>query len=167
MKGTTSALRVAFGRAPGQDREGELLQIANDPVPRHVMECYALANMRLCSANVAGTTTSAATTKMSNNCLRHLAATIRILEPTLCILQSVDIRGVIEPELSNAEIIDPRFPKLEYAEFAGAPTMIAAFPHPYQRGRNSHLNWGNSDSTPYLNDVVAPTITAARTFALG
>jgi hypothetical protein len=82
MKGTASALRLAFGRTPGPDRRGELLDLANTPKRVHVMDAYALVNVRLCSAVATGTTSSRGTPVMTENCLPHLAATVRILEPT-------------------------------------------------------------------------------------
>lgn len=167
MKGTTSALRLAFGRDPGDDRDGEMITFQNDPVPRHVMECYALVNMRLCSAVRTGTTSSVGTTRMSENCLTHLAATVRILEPTLIILQSNAIRSVIASRFSGFEQFDANLPNVEFGDFAGVPTIVASFPHPYQQGANSHLEWGSSCSTPYLREVVTPSIRAAREFALG
>lgn len=163
MKGTTSALRAAFGRPPGADRIGELLDLTNAG-PQHLMSCYALVNLRLCSAVQAGTTKSKATKVMSANCLEHLVATIRALEPTLCVLQSVDIRKAIAPVVTSAERISADLP-LELADFAGIPTVIADFPHPYQHGPNEHLNWAR-ESTLYLDDVVVPTIRAAREFCL-
>lgn len=166
MKGTTSALRLAFGRDPGTDYAGEMLTFDNDPTRRHVMECYALANMRLCSAVVTGTTTSAGTQKMSQNCLRHLEATVRILEPTLVILQGVGIGRTVMASLKSAELVDRSLPHLHYCELGGVTTLVADFPHPYQQGSNSHLNWGRSASTEYLDSVVSPTIRAARKFAL-
>lgn len=51
---------------------------------------------------------------------------------------------------------------LEYATLGGVDTLIANFPHPYQRGRNAHPNWGTSASIECLSTVVAPTLRAAR-----
>lgn len=164
MKGTTSALRLAFGRHVGDDRAGELLELTNAG-NQHVMSCYALVNLRLCSAVKAGTTESAATEVMSANCLEHLLATVRALEPTLCILQSNQIRSAISPAIEDCEPVADDLP-LEYATLGGVDTLIANFPHPYQRGRNAHLNWGTSASTEYLTTVVAPTLRAARKFGL-
>ncbi|MFI9637103.1 hypothetical protein ACIHAX_30845 [Nocardia sp. NPDC051929] len=164
MRGTTSALRLAFGRRAGADRAGELLELTNAGY-QHVMACYALVNLRLCSAVAAGTTNSAATEVMSANCLAHLVATVRALEPTVCVLQGSTIRSAIDPAIENCESLSHELP-LEYVTLGGIDTIVANFPHPYQRGRNVHLNWGTSSNTAYLTDVVAPTLRAAREFAL-
>jgi hypothetical protein len=164
MKGTTSALRLLFGREPGDDRDGEILDLTNAGF-QHVMACYALVNMRLCSAVLAGTTKSAATEVMSANCLKHLTATVRALDPSVCVLQSSQIRQAIDPVVERLDHVGEGLP-LEYADFGGVDTLIASFPHPYQQGRNSALSWGSSASTPYLNAVVAPTLRAARAFGL-
>ncbi|MFD1148048.1 hypothetical protein [Saccharothrix hoggarensis] len=159
MKGTASALRLAFGRTPGPDRHGELLDLANTPQPVHVMDAYALVNVRLCSAVATGTTASRGTAVMTANCLPHLAATVRILEPTLCILQSRPSRVGIDPLVTRARTL---VPNLEHVHLAGVPVYLASFGHPHQMGPHSSLNWGRSFSTPYLDDVVAPAIRAAR-----
>jgi hypothetical protein len=50
MQGVMSALRLAVGRAPGVDREGELLHIVGEELPVHLFDAYAMTNLRLCSA---------------------------------------------------------------------------------------------------------------------
>lgn len=160
MKGTTSALRLLFGRGLGSDSDSEWLNVGGTELV-HLMDCYALLNLRLCSAVLSGTTSSAGTSVMDENCLPHLAATIAILEPTVVVLQGSGIRDAIAPELRDLERLDPNLP-LERVVFSGVPTLLASFPHPYQQGRNVHMNWGSSDHTPYLVDVVAPTLSLAR-----
>lgn len=164
MKGTASVLRLAFGQTPGPDRRGETLDLSASGRSVHVMDAYALVNIRLCSAVVTGTTTSRGTPVMTANCLPHLAATIKILEPTLCILQSGPGREGIAPLLSG---VTPVGPNLEHVNFAGVPVYLASFVHPHQQGRNSKNNWGRSFSTPYLDGIVAPAIETARDLALG
>ncbi|MEV1116731.1 hypothetical protein AB0I91_16800 [Actinosynnema sp. NPDC049800] len=159
MKGTASALRLAFGREPGPDRRGELLDLANTPSPVHVMDAYALVNVRLCSAVATGTTTSRGTPVMTANCLPHLAATVRVLEPTLCVLQSRPARAGIDSIVTRARTLAPN---LEHVHLAGVPVYLASFGHPHQMGPHSSLNWGRSFSTPYLDGVVAPAIRTAR-----
>ncbi|WP_350246510.1 hypothetical protein RBB84_19275 [Rhodococcus sp. D-6] len=170
MLGTTSALRAAFGRGLGDDRAGELLPLANHPVPQHVMQCYALVNKRLCSAvrpvdSAKGRRFQAAQVPaMDRACLPHLAATIRILEPTMVILQSKALRSLIAPHLKHVERIDPANEQLEYAEFAGVATAIANFSHP---AAHAPYNWGSSHRNVYAMDVVEPTLETARSFLLG
>lgn len=170
MLGTTSALRAAFGRGLGADREGELLPLSNQPVPEHVMQCYALVNKRLCSAvrpieSAKGRRFRAEhVPAMDRACLPHLAATVRILEPTLVILQSNALRSLIDPHLRHVERIDPAINQLEYADFAGVATVIANFSHP---AAHAPYNWGSSHRNVYAMEVVEPTLVAARSFILG
>lgn len=164
MKGTASALRLAFGGTPGPDRCGELLDLANMPEPVHVMDAYALVNVRLCSAVATGTTSTRGTPVMTANCLPHLAATVRILQPTLCILQSGPARKGIDHLVTHARSLAPN---LEHLHLAGVPMYLTSFVHPHQQGRNSPLNWGRSFSTPYLDDVVKPAIQTARDLHFG
>lgn len=170
MLGTTTALRAAFGQGLGDDRAGELLPLSNDPVPQHVMQCYALVNKRLCSAvrpveSANGRRFQAAPVPaMDRACLPHLAATVRILEPTLVILQSKALRKLITPHLKGVERIDPSNEQLEYAEFAGVATAIANFSHP---AAHAPYNWGSSHHNVYAMDIVEPTLATARSFLLG
>lgn len=170
MLGTTSALRAAFGRGLGNDRVGELLPLTNDPEPQHVMQCYALVNKRLCSAvrpvdSSKGRRYQAEKVPaMDRACLPHLAATVRILEPTLVILQSRALRTLINPHIKCAERIDTANEWLEYAEFAGVSTVIANFSHP---AAHFPYNWGSSHRNVYAIDVVEPTLKTARGFVLG
>ena len=163
MKGTASALRLAFGGRPGLDHAGEELAFVNVSEPVHVMNAYALANVRLCSAVTTGTTSSRGSARMTENCWPHLEATVRILEPTLCILQSGPARRQLNGIIHEVETITEH---LEHVTIAGVRLYLASFVHPYQQGNNSHLNWGRSTSTPYLDDVVTPTIELARKLAL-
>lgn len=165
MKGTTSALRVLFGRGVGSDAASEWLDVGGTEF-QHLMDCYALLNLRLCSSVISGTTSSAGTPVMDKNCLPHLAATIAILEPTVVVLQGSGIRPAIAKELRTVARLDPQLP-LERVVFSGVTTILASFPHPYQQGRNSHMNWGSSDHTPYLLEVVAPTLSLAREISRG
>ncbi len=129
----------------GDDRAGELLPLSNDPVPQHVMQCYALVDKRLCSAVRAGESAkgrrfqASGVPAMDRACLPHLAVTVRILEPTLVILQTKSLRSRIGSHLKHVELIDPDIPDLEYAEFAGVPTVIANFSHP---AAQAPYNWG-------------------------
>ena len=169
MLGTTSALRLAFGHPLGTDRSGELLPLSNAPEPQHLMQCYALVNKRLCSAvrsvdRSGGRRFQAETVSaMDRACLPHLAATVKILEPTLIILQSKSLRPLIDRYLRKTALVDPKIPDLETVEFAGVPTLLANFSHP---AAHSPLNWGSSARNAYAINVVAPAIRAARSVAL-
>jgi hypothetical protein len=156
MRGTTQALRLAVGREVGEDRRGELLDLPGAPAPVHLFDCYAMANIRLCSATVRGTSTSTGTGTMSRNCLRHLTATVGILQPTLCIIQGRRVASDLAPLIGRREPITER---LERVHLAGVETLLAAFTHPSARSAGHH--WGRLNA-PYLRTVVAPTIREAR-----
>lgn len=100
---------------------------------------------------------------MTRRCSPHLEATVRILEPTLVVSQSARTREAVASALSNVERVSEH---LEWATLAGVRLLLASFVHPYQQGRNAHMGWGGSFSTPYLDDVVTPTIFLARVLLL-
>jgi hypothetical protein len=156
MRGTTQALRLALGREPGEDRAGELLTPPGAPAPVHLFEGYAMANLRLCSATVRGTSTSKGTRTMSRNCLRHLAATVGILQPTLCVVQGSRVGDDLAPLLGRREALTAHLARVE---LAGVETVLASFTHPSAQSAGQH--WGRLNA-PYLRDVVAPTLREAR-----
>ena len=94
MKGVTLALRLALG-VPYEDRYGNPLidreteQVNfTDGTHAHLFECFAMANLLLCSAvKEEGSQKSLATSVMRKNCSRHLMKTVEILRPTLVISQ--------------------------------------------------------------------------------
>jgi uracil-DNA glycosylase len=157
MRGVTSALRLAVGRDPGADRDGEHLRLEGARSPVHLFDAYAMANMRLCSAVVNGTTKSLGNATMSRNCAPHMAATISILEPTLCIVQGVEVYKALTALMSRRRQIAPH---LEQARIAGVDTLVAAFTHPSAMRLTDH--WGRLTSAPYLYGTVVPTIKAAH-----
>lgn len=158
MRGTTTALRLAFGREPGTDRDSELLRVGNDGSPVHLFDCYAMANIRLCSATVAGTSSSKGTAVMSGNCLRHLAATIAVLEPTLVIIQGIPVARDIEPLVSKRRNLTN---ELADVTLAGVPDVVlACFTHPSAKSVDQH--WGRLTSADYLWSTVVPTMRLAR-----
>ncbi|MER7441281.1 hypothetical protein [Micromonospora avicenniae] len=157
MRGVTSALRLAVGREPGNDREGEQLRLAGVRDPVHLFDAYAMANMRLCSAFVTGSTKSLGNATMSRNCAPHLAATIGILEPTLCIVQGREVYKALTALMSRRCQLAPQ---LERARIAGVDTLVAAFTHPSAMRLTDH--WGRLTSAPYLYGTVVPALKAAR-----
>lgn len=157
MRGTTSVLRAAVGRAPGEDQAGELLDLPNDGAPVHLFDCYAMANLRLCSATVAGTSSSKGTPTMSRSCLRHLAATVRILEPTMVIVQGVPVERELAPIVRDRERLSPH---VRLATVADVDCALAAFTHP--SAKSLHHHWGRLTSADYLWDTVVPTMSMAR-----
>jgi hypothetical protein len=157
MRGTTSALRVVFGGKPGADRDGEHLNVGGSR-PVHVFDAYAMANLRLCSATDGTSSRSVGTKTMSRNCLRHLAATITILEPTVCIAQGINVRKRLEPILDVETTVSSQ---LSQVRLAGQSCLLASFTHPSVP--NGWQHWGRLTSVPYLTDVVVPTLRLART----
>ncbi|WP_146017397.1 hypothetical protein [Verrucosispora sp. ts21] len=156
MRGVASALRLAVGRNPGPDRDGELLRLPTPPRSVHLFDAFAMANLRLCSATVAGSTKSLGNSTMSRNCLPHLSATVRILEPTLCIVQGAEVCSSLTEVMRNRHRLGSH---LERARIAGVDTLVAAFTHPSAMRLIHH--WGRLTSAPYLHGTVVPTLRAA------
>ncbi|MET7749024.1 hypothetical protein [Micromonospora sp. NPDC005367] len=160
MQGTTSALRLAVGREPADDREGEQLRLSGARQPAHLFDAYAMANLRLCSATADGERSLSSAT-MSRNCLPHLAATIKILEPTLCIVQGVQVNKVLTELISRRRQVAPH---LQQARIAGVDTLVAAFTNPSARG---NYRWGRLTGVPYLYETVAPALRVAHQLVVG
>ncbi|WP_406045526.1 hypothetical protein OG799_14260 [Micromonospora sp. NBC_00898] len=158
MQGVTSALRPVLGRQPGPDRGGELLRLNAVPSPVHLFDAFAMANMRLCSATDQGTTKSRGNATMSRNCAPRMAATIKVLEPTLCIVQGAPVHTALAALMSRRRELGPR---LEQARIAGVDTLIAAFTDPSAWGVH---RWAGLTNVPYLYETVVPTIMEARRF---
>lgn len=157
MRGVASALRLAVGREPGPDRDGELLRLPGRFRSVHLFDAYAMANLRLCSATVAGSAKSLGNPTMSRNCLPHLSATIRILQPTLCIVQGVEVHRTLATVMTNRQRLGSH---LERARIAGVDTLVAGFTHPSAMRLTDH--WGRLTSAPYLTGTVVPTLRAAH-----
>ncbi|HEY4451356.1 MAG TPA: hypothetical protein VGN13_07150 [Solirubrobacteraceae bacterium] len=160
MRGTTLALRVLLGREQWDDRaEESLVGLGREPV--HLLDAYAMANSRLCSAFKPGSTKSRGTPRMSANCLRHLDATLAILVPQVVVIQGAAVRTAIQPLVRRAEALGP---SLERAELPNGEVLLASFAHPSYPGPKFNWSW---PSSPYFQAVVLPTLRQTRRLALG
>lgn len=92
-------------------------------------------------------------------CLLHLAATVRILEPTLVILQSKALRNLTALHRRQVERRDPANDHLEYAEFAGVATVIASFSN---LAGHAPEGRGISCRHRYAITLVEPALAAAQ-----
>lgn len=113
MIGVTHALRTLHGRPIGQDLKGELINISDNGHPTHIFDAYAMANVRLCTSAKAGTTKSRPTRIMTQNCVRHLKETIRILQPTVCVVQSTRIPKALAPIVTRRNQVAPHLAEVE------------------------------------------------------
>jgi hypothetical protein len=155
MRGTTSALRLIFDKGLGTDWDEEFIQsAAGDRF--HMFDAFALVNVLLCGAHKPGDATSQATKVMKHNCLKHLAATLQILEPTLLVLQGIAVQNWMAPVLGMMEEISPH---LARAHLQGADPLVCLFTHPAAQSK-AH-GWGNRLDAPYLVEVVEPTLRLA------
>ena len=154
MRGTTSALRVLLGKELGSDYDGEVVRPANGR-PFHLFDAFALVNRLLCSAGPAHSSQGHPTRTMLSNCDIHFGATMRILEPTLVILQGKAVakwaRGVLAPGRAHSE-------HLHEAQVGHRRVLVCTFSHPSAHGP---LRWGDRPDAPYLIDVVVPTLRQA------
>jgi hypothetical protein len=151
MRGTTSALRVLFGLGLGDSWEQEFL-LAEDGDGFHIFDAFALVNVLLCSAHPPGSSDGASTEVMRSNCLRHFRATVRILEPTVLIVQGKGVRSWLASAVEAEEHLSPT---LSRTTIAGRSILAAQFSHPSARGNPP---WGDRLDATYLTDVVAPTM---------
>lgn len=155
MRGTTSALRLIFGKGLGADYEGEFVQPVNGRL-FHIFDGFALLNRLLCYAGPDIGVQARPTTTMFDNCSTHLGATLDILEPTIVILQgkavSASASRVLKVRKCHGEHL--------YEAVRGDHRMLVCqFSHPSARG---DLRWGDSLDAPYLGTVKATLAQAIR-----
>lgn len=154
MRGTTSALRVIFGRGLGADWDGEWIEPSKGR-PFHIFDAFALVNRLLCSAGPPKSSQGRPTRTMLTNCLRHFEATLSILEPTLIVLQG----GLVAKSLAVAlPVVRPRSDYLYETSLSGNRALVCSFSHPSAQGA---LRWGDTLHSAYLVQVVAPTLRRA------
>ena len=156
MVGVTHALRVLHGGSIGDDPSGEMLACGPNFSGVHLFDAFAMANVRLCTSVKAGSTQSRPTRLMTRNCVRHLGETIRVLEPTVCVVQGTPIPKALNPIVTRRVQVVPH---LAEVTIAGVDTLIAEFSHPTAY---ADLNWGRWTNMPYLEKVVVPTLGQAR-----
>lgn len=163
MRGTTSLLRLIFGRDVGERHEDEFFGTPCGPA--HLYDMFALVNFLLCSAIASGepdrgSKHGRSTPTMHANCARHFVRTIEILQPTLVVAQGKGTAQWLTPNLKDEVVVSPT---LRWARIGNHLTLLATFSHPSAQGP---YNWADL-SRPYLRDVVTPTIRAARQLLLG
>ncbi|OFW72094.1 MAG: hypothetical protein A2Y55_12570 [Actinobacteria bacterium RBG_16_68_12] len=154
MRGTTSALRLILGKGLGTDWEGEFVHDAAGS-SFHIFDAFALVNALLCAVHPPGSAEGRGTKLMRRNCLRHFDATVKILEPTLVLLQGEGVQEWIAPALG---VMHERSANLAEATIDGRRVVVCRFSHPSARGK---LSWGNQLDAPYLLQVVEPTLRLA------
>lgn len=153
MRGVTSTLRLLLGREPGLDEEGE--QLLPDT---HIFDGFALVNYLLCSAlakprkkSQKGGGNGRSTAKMQRNCMRHLMATLEILDPTVIVVHGKTVcRWMTARKLLFGDGSTRRM------EINGSWTDVLVFTHPSARGK--HGSWGQSTESFCLKENIAPTV---------
>ena len=155
MRGTTSLLRLIFGIPLGTDHESEFIMIDGKRV--HIFDAFALVNYLLCSAVATdGGKRGMATRTMKRNCRGHFREVMRVLEPSLVVVQGktfwVSIREAFDRVSQETEHVFR-------ARLGTAETLVAVFTHP-----SAHFpyNWGANHQTQYLLGTVAPAIEYIR-----
>jgi hypothetical protein len=157
MRGTTSVLRLLFGIPLGGDHSEEFLH-SPDGERFHLFDAFALVNYLLCSAVSADEGRRGKSRSiMRRNCLFHFRKAVEILEPTVMVVQGKSYWASIQAAFSRLNKISD---VLYTAEINHQKVMIAVFAHP-STPDNKH-NWGRDAKTPYLLEVVVPTITTIR-----
>lgn len=167
MKGVTLALRLAL-KLPYNDGDGSPLVDSDtervgftDGSAAHLFECFAMANLLLCSAvDKSGSQKSKANTVMRDNCAEHLKKTVEILEPTLVISQGWSLVDTLWNTLgvTHQTKLDAPNCYLTDCRLNGNRFTWVALYHPTR-------NW-SSIKQPYFKETVVPATTAARKRAL-
>lgn len=172
MRGTTSLLRLLFGRGLGADYEGEFIDTGTENV--HLFECFALVNFLLCSAVEGepkafdeGKSKSGArgqsTPTMQRNCAAHYRRALEILDPTIIVAQGKGVRHWMKRALDVAEPVSSDLP-VERVRIGRTECFLATFAHPAVPSR---ANWGMNAAQPYLLGVVSPSVSLLRKLLCG
>jgi hypothetical protein len=158
MRGTTSALRLLFGYDVGADYCQEFISISQEKT--HVFDCFALVNYLMCSAVDGRTTKGRSKSTMQNSCARHFRAILRILEPTVIIVQGKYVREWISTYKSLQIPLQPPRCLIEHVQIETTEAILFSFSHPssIRDQLGNDLNWGRNHQTKYLRDTVVPTI---------
>ncbi len=160
MRGTTNVLRLLFGVPLGTDHDSEFMMIDGERV--QLFDGFALVNYLLCSA-VANDDKARgmATPMMMKNCQAHFREAIRILEPSVIVVQGKTfwewVSGAFDSVRQHAD-------QVYRATLEPTQILVAVFTHPSSRFPH---NWGANDRTPYLLETVAPSIASIREQLLG
>lgn len=156
MRGTTTALRILFGKDIGADWDGEFVT-TKEGARFHIFDGFALVNLLLCSAGPPNSSQGRSSSVMRSNCLSHFRVTLDLLEPTLIILQGRTVSKATvalfgdERRVSNhvAVMVQP-----------WGQVILCRFSHPSARG---NFRWGDRLDAPYLTEVVEPNLRRALT----
>jgi hypothetical protein len=149
LRGTTLALQTIFELPQSSDHSAEFVELADGPA--HLFDCCAILNRLLCSSHRLGTSSGRPTSTMVGNCERHFNATLKILEPTIIILQGANVWDWSRRTLIPLERLSNH---LIRCELAGSETLVCTFMHPSSWGQT---RW-DLPSSPYLLNVVRPTL---------
>jgi len=155
MRGTTNVLRLLFGVPLGTDHASEFMFIDGEWV--HLFDAFALVNYLLCSAVANdGKMRGLATPTMMKNCQAHFREAMRILEPSVIVVQGKSfwpwVSGAFDSVRQHAD-------QVYSATLGPTQTFLAVFAHPSSR---FPYNWGANDHTPYLLETVVPSIANIR-----
>jgi hypothetical protein len=153
MKGTTSILRLLFGKKPGSDHEREFVKIDGKDV--HVFDCYALVNFLRCSAVDGNRKTGRSTPTMRENCVSHFQQTIGVLAPTVLVLQGREVaRWFHDTEMIADPIQGDGYQG--QVRIAGVRSHLLALTHPSTPNRKH--GWGVTPTDPYIAKTVMPAV---------
>lgn len=157
MKGTTSVLRLLFGGNLGADYESELLHF-EDGTSCHIFDAFSLVNYLLCAAHENGSTSRGKSSSvMKSNCGSHFRPVLEILEPTVIIVQGKGIWGWVRKSFDKLDVIQG---ELYRGHIGKTQSFVVSFTHPSTPDKKH--NWGINEQTPYLQEVVLPTISKMR-----
>lgn len=172
MRGTTSALRLLLRGDLGDNYDGEFIDLESGKV--HVFDAFALVNVLLCGAHppiaapgegnkYRAQTRGNSTSTMRKNCLAHFKETLRILEPTVVVLQGIGVQNWTRTVFENRRPVEGTGVQLDRAEFEARDLYLCRLSHPSAPGLP---NWGRGFDDNYLRRTVEPTLRRVRQLVL-
>jgi hypothetical protein len=160
MRGTTHLLRLLFDIGLGSDRAGEYVDV--DGEPRHLFDMFSLANYLLCSAHEGGTARGTSTAVMRANCQGHFRETLRILDPTVVVVQGKTFwRSDVQHVFTEVKAVAADVYRAGLGERS---MLVVALNHPSVP--SGAQGWGTVTPSQYLLQRVAPAAGTVRALAL-
>lgn len=155
LQGTEQILRLMLRQSIGNDVPGRNPIVNGEQI--NIYETFTLLNMCICSCS--HITTSRLTNTMMKNCHSHFLFTLKTLEPTIIVVQSINsawrvLRRTMERAYDDFEILKEE-PGIVRAQCQG--WRILAFDHPSYRRKP----WGYGTGE-YFRSTVKPALEFVR-----
>jgi len=127
----------------------------------HILECFALTNFLLCSATFGATSQGHGTDVMQEKCAKHFQETLRVLQPTIVVIQTITHGDAIRGAFDSNTPVPGGTGTNSVATYEGGRCVVVSLAHP----SSPKYFWGDLSRGPnrqYLWNTVIPALQDAR-----